>query len=87
MLGTIGLDAAEGHRAAGLHGNFPEGDFAQAGHQLLDEISLADRDAAAGDDGVAAVGGLAKRRFERGRIVLHHAHVDDLATEPGEHAP
>jgi hypothetical protein len=64
-----GLDAAEGHRPARLHGDLPEGDFAQLGHQPLDEIGLADRDAAAGDDGVGAAGGFAEGRFQRGRIV------------------
>ena len=52
-------DRAERHRPARAHGDLPEQHFAELRHQLLDEVGLADRDAAGGDDGVGALGGAA----------------------------
>jgi hypothetical protein len=43
-------DAAEGHRPAGTHRDLPEQHLAQLGHQLLDEIGLADGNTAGGDN-------------------------------------
>ena len=40
-------DASVGERAAGLHRDLPEQHLAELVQELLDEIGLADRDAAA----------------------------------------
>jgi hypothetical protein len=79
-------DAAEGQRAARAHADLPEGDVAQARHDLLGVVGRADRDAARGDDGVGVLAGLAQRRFQRLRVVAHHAHVDDVAAQALQHA-
>ncbi len=79
-------DPAEGHRPAGPHGDFPEQHFAQPRHQLLDEIGLADRNAAGGDDGVRFRRRRGKRRFQFLRIVAHHAHVENFHAQRREHA-
>ena len=58
----------------------------QTGQHFLDEIRLADRDAAGGDDRVGDLRRLAERRFKRRRLVGNDAHVDDVGAEPSEQA-
>ena len=50
-------EATEGDRLAGLDAHLPEMDFADLGEHLLDQIVIANRNAAAGDDEIeAAIG-------------------------------
>ncbi len=81
------FDAAEGHGPAWAHGDAPEHHVAQRGHDRTHMVGFAHADAAGGDDGVGVFAGLAQRRFERGGVVTHHAQVQHLAAQAGEHGP
>ena len=72
-------------RPARLHRDLPEQHLAQLVELLLDEVGLADRDAARGDDDVGRGGGGRERALERFRLVAHDAHVDDVAIEARQH--
>ena len=80
-------DAPDRHRPTGSHGDAPEQHFAQLGHDALGVVGLADTDAARGDDGVGAGGGLREGFAQRGRIVAHHAQVDGFHAQALQHAP
>jgi hypothetical protein len=79
-------DAAESHRATGFHGDFPEQDFAELRHQRLDEVGLANRDAAAADHHVGSSGRLPEGRLEQRRLVANDPEIEDFATHTAEHA-
>jgi hypothetical protein len=78
-------DPAERHRPARPHGDLPEEHLAEPAHQLLDEVGLAHRHAARGDDGVGLLRFVEGLFQERG-VVAHHAEVADLDAEAGKHA-
>ena len=80
------LDAAHGHGAAGAHGDAPEGHIAQFFHHGLGVIGFAYAHATAGDDGVGLVCGMHKGLLQRGRLVAHHAHVDQFTAQGLHHA-
>ena len=67
-------DAAVGERPPGFHRDLPEQHFAELVEQLLDEIGLADGDAAAGDHDVGAARPLSRTRAR--------AHRDRRAPRP-----
>ena len=79
-------DFAEGHGPSRLHRDFPEHDLAKLAQQLAHEIGFAHGYAARGDDRVGIGGGSLERALQAGRVIAHHAHVDDVAVEARQHA-
>ena len=77
---------AVGQRAARLHCNFPEYDFAEFGEKLFHIIGFADRNAARRNHHIADFTGFGECFFEQRRIIAYHAHIDHLATHARQHA-
>ena len=78
---------AKSHWPPRFHGNFPESHFTQTRHQLTNEICIAHRHTAAGHNCIRMLRCFQQGGFQRGWIIAHHAHVDDFAAQPGQHAP
>ena len=70
-----GADAAHGERPPRLHGDLPEIDAARLLEHGLDEVVIANRDAAGGEHDVGVLGRSQQARVELAELVGHDAVV------------